>query len=129
MLLTGRISLRKTMMMTTITMMMMMTRMAMEMRLMLSAMITKMTTSLRNSHTGSMKSGQKDGPSTTSLSSLSEGSVWTSLATGRYPEDHGITGDIMYNLKSKEFFNRSDPESRRQEDWWSDTNPFWSTAS
>lgn len=55
--------------------------------------------------------------------------VWTSLATGRYPEDHGITGDIMYNLKSKEFFNRSDPESRRQEDWWSDTNPFWSTAS
>ena len=27
--------------------------------------------------------------------------VWTSLATGRYPEDHGITGDMMYNLKTK----------------------------
>jgi len=55
--------------------------------------------------------------------------VWTSLATGRYPEDHGITGDIMYNLKSKDFFNRSDPESRRREGWWSQTDPFWSIAA
>jgi len=55
--------------------------------------------------------------------------VWTSLATGRYPEDHGITGDIMYNLKSKDFFNRSNPESRRQEGWWKQTNPFWSIAA
>jgi len=55
--------------------------------------------------------------------------VWTSLATGRYPEDHGITGDMMYNLKTKEFFNRSDSESRRQEDWWKNTKPFWSTAA
>ena len=27
--------------------------------------------------------------------------VWTSFATGRYPEDHGITGDMMYNLRTK----------------------------
>jgi len=55
--------------------------------------------------------------------------VWTSFATGRYPEDHGITGDMMYNLRTKEFFNRSDPESRRQENWWKKTDPFWSTAA
>jgi len=54
--------------------------------------------------------------------------VWTSMSTGCYPADHHITGDVMYNLKSRSYFNRSDVESRRQLDWWKWADPFWSTA-
>jgi len=55
--------------------------------------------------------------------------VWTSIATGSYPGNHGITGDMMFNLKTRSYFNRSDEISRRQADWWRSTEPFWSTAA
>jgi len=55
--------------------------------------------------------------------------VWTSMATGQYPEDHGIVGDFMYDLKSQTLFNASDISSTKYAFWWQHTTPFWSTAS
>ena len=55
--------------------------------------------------------------------------VWTSMATGLHPEDHDITGDVMYDLPAKTFFNRSDIESTRIAKWWKQAEPFWSTAA
>ena len=55
--------------------------------------------------------------------------VWTSIATGQHPEDHGIIGDYMYDLKSKDIFNASDLSSTKNAEWWKDATPFWSTAA
>ncbi len=55
--------------------------------------------------------------------------VWTSLATGLYPEEHNVIGDVMFNLRTREFFNRSDVGSTRTGDWWKRVEPFWSTAA
>ena len=55
--------------------------------------------------------------------------VWTSIATGQHPEDHGIVGDYMYDLKRKQVFNASDLASTRNAEWWKDATPFWSTAA
>lgn len=55
--------------------------------------------------------------------------VWTSLATGLYPEEHGIVGDFMYDLKWKRMFNRSNYETTRMANWWKHAEPFWSTAA
>jgi len=55
--------------------------------------------------------------------------VWTSLATGRHPEDHGIVGDFMYDLKHERIFNASDLPSTKMAEWWKDASPFWSTAA
>ena len=55
--------------------------------------------------------------------------VWTSIATGQHPEDHGIVGDFMYDLKRKQVFNASDLVSTRNAEWWKDATPFWSTAA
>lgn len=55
--------------------------------------------------------------------------VWTSLATGLYPEEHNIIGDVMFNLRTREFFNRSDVDSTRNGEWWRKVRPFWSTAA
>ena len=41
--------------------------------------------------------------------------------------DVSIALELFYVMQ--EFFNRSDPESRRQENWWKKTDPFWSTAA
>ena len=55
--------------------------------------------------------------------------VWTSLATGLYPEEHNVVGDIMFNLRTRRFFNRSDSATTRVGDWWKRVEPFWSTAA
>ncbi len=55
--------------------------------------------------------------------------VWTSLATGLYPEEHNIIGDLMFNLKTREFFDRSDENTTHEADWWKSVQPFWSTAA
>lgn len=55
--------------------------------------------------------------------------VWTSMATGKYPEDHNINGDIMFDLKSRRFFDRDDANSTHAPFWWQDAEPFWSTAA
>merc|ERR1712213_243522 len=34
--------------------------------------------------------------------------TWTSMATGLYPEDTGVVGDYMYNLRNKQMLNRHD---------------------
>jgi len=55
--------------------------------------------------------------------------VWTSMATGLYPEDHDITGDVMYDLRSQDFFMKGDFSKTRKDSWWESVNPFWSTAA
>lgn len=55
--------------------------------------------------------------------------VWTSIATGLYPEDHDITGDVMYDLKSQNFFKKGDFTKTRVASWWESVNPFWSIAA
>ena len=51
------------------------------------------------------------------------------LYVGQHPEDHGIVGDFMYDLKNERLFNASDRTSTRMAEWWKDTTPFWSTAA
>ena len=48
---------------------------------------------------------------------------------GRHPEEHGIVGDFMYDLKNEQIFNASDLQSTRMAGWWKDASPFWSTAA
>ncbi len=55
--------------------------------------------------------------------------VWTSLATGLYPEEHNIVGDVMFNLRTREFFNRSDVATTRKGNWWKRVSPFWRTET
>jgi len=54
--------------------------------------------------------------------------VWTSLATGLYPETTGVSGDYMFNLNTRELFSKEDPESSL-ENWWLKGEPIWSLAS
>lgn len=55
--------------------------------------------------------------------------TWTSIATGRFAEDHSIVGDYMYDLKGQSIFNASDMSTTRHASWWKFTTPFWSTAA
>ncbi len=48
---------------------------------------------------------------------------------GRYPEDHGIMGNYMYDLKNARIFNASDHQTTQMAEWWKDATPFWSTAA
>jgi len=68
-------------------------------------------------------------PSVTPVFPPEDYPVWTSMATGRHPEDHGIVGDFMYDLKHERIFNASDLQSTRMAEWWKDATPFWSTAA
>ncbi len=76
---------------------------------------------------------------------------WTTIATGRVPEEHSIVGDYMYDLKNERLFNRTNYNSTRFHEkirenqvdihkyvfeiffrianWWKHANPFWSTAA
>ena len=51
------------------------------------------------------------------------------LTLGKYPEDHNINGDIMFDLKTRRFFDRDDANSTHAPFWWQDAEPFWSTAA
>ena len=51
------------------------------------------------------------------------------IFSGLYPEDHDITGDVMYDLKSQNFFMKGDFSKTRKDSWWESVNPFWSTAA
>eukprot|EP00095_Tigriopus_kingsejongensis_P000745 maker-scaffold273_size229271-snap-gene-1.19 protein:Tk00745 transcript:maker-scaffold273_size229271-snap-gene-1.19-mRNA-1 annotation:"hypothetical protein DAPPUDRAFT_31637" len=55
--------------------------------------------------------------------------TWSSIATGKYPEAHNIVGDVMYNLRKRNFFHRFDHNSTRDPVWWQGMDPFWSTAA
>ncbi len=48
---------------------------------------------------------------------------------GKYPEEHSINGDIMFNLRTREFFDRDDSNSTLDASWWKGVQPFWSTAA
>ena len=54
--------------------------------------------------------------------------VWTSMATGLYPDKTGVVGDYMFNLKSRELFNREEADSSL-ENWWGQGDPIWSLAA
>ena len=49
--------------------------------------------------------------------------------SGLYPEDHDITGDVMYDGMSQNFFKKGDFTKTRVASWWESVNPFWSTAA
>ena len=50
--------------------------------------------------------------------------TWTSMATGLYPEDTGVVGDYMYNLRNKQMFNRDD-RNASLDGWWTGGEPIW----
>merc|ERR1712054_502774 len=54
--------------------------------------------------------------------------TWTSMATGLYPEDTGVVGDYMYNLRNKQMFNR-DERNASLDGWWTGGEPIWSVAA
>ena len=39
------------------------------------------------------------------------------ISIGRYPEDHSIVGDFMYDLKDQRLFNASDISTTRYASW------------
>lgn len=50
---------------------------------------------------------------------------WYSIATGKYPERHGIINDYMYDAKRKELFLKA---SSKDKFWWDSAEPIWITA-
>lgn len=54
--------------------------------------------------------------------------TWTSMATGLYPDTTGVVGDYMFNLQSKQMFNR-DSEGSTLDGWWKAGEPIWSVAA
>lgn len=50
---------------------------------------------------------------------------WYSIATGKYPERHGIINDFMYDTKRKDLFLRADEKDKK---WWGKAEPIWVTA-
>ena len=54
--------------------------------------------------------------------------VWTSLATGLYPQNTGVIGDYMFNLKSRELYSKEDTGGAL-ESWWVQGEPIWSLAA
>jgi len=54
--------------------------------------------------------------------------VWTSMATGLYPKNHGVNGDYMFNLRTRDMFKRGDDNSQLDK-WWIQGDPIWSVAA
>ncbi|KAI7856861.1 alkaline-phosphatase-like protein [Circinella umbellata] len=52
---------------------------------------------------------------------------WT-LATGLYPEAHGIVGNEFYDPEKRKMFIHKKPEISMQPEWWSG-EPIWTTSS
>ena len=54
---------------------------------------------------------------------------WYSIATGRYPDKHGIINDYMYDVKSRHIFMKDSSKEGKQTYWWNaDAEPIWVTA-
>lgn len=54
---------------------------------------------------------------------------WYSIATGRYPDKHGIINDYMYDVKSRHIFAKDSSTEGKQTYWWNaDAEPIWVTA-
>ena len=50
------------------------------------------------------------------------------LATGLYPESHGIVGNTFWDPDLNEEFDYGDPAKSMQSKWWSQAEPVWVTA-
>jgi len=53
--------------------------------------------------------------------------VWTSMATGLYPKSHGVNGDFMFNINTREMFKRG--IDGNLDTWWKQGVPIWSLAA
>lgn len=54
---------------------------------------------------------------------------WYSIATGRYPDKHGIVNDYMYDSKTRHMFLKDSSKEGKQTHWWNaDAEPIWITA-
>ena len=53
--------------------------------------------------------------------------VWTSMATGLYPKSHGVNGDYMFNINTREMFGRGVDGNLKT--WWKQGDPIWSKAA
>ena len=49
------------------------------------------------------------------------------IATGLWPEHHGIINNIMYDAKTERFFHYNQPSSVHASEWWGG-EPIWITA-
>jgi len=54
--------------------------------------------------------------------------TWTALSTGLYPSTTGVVGDYMFNLKTRELFDKEDA-GESLENWWIHGEPIWSVAA
>lgn len=63
---------------------------------------------------------------TPSFPSVTFPNHWT-LATGLYPESHGIVGNTFFDPTTGKKFYYTDPERSLQHDWWGG-EPLWATA-
>lgn len=50
-------------------------------------------------------------------------------STGVYPENHGILGNYMYDLKYRALFSIEDDMSTSLVHWWQNAEPLWTTAT
>ncbi|KAI1294682.1 Glycerophosphocholine cholinephosphodiesterase ENPP6 [Halotydeus destructor] len=54
---------------------------------------------------------------------------WYSIATGLYPESHGMVQNRMYDRVHQDFFLTFPSPGRLREYWWSDATPIWVQAT
>jgi ectonucleotide pyrophosphatase/phosphodiesterase family protein 6 len=55
--------------------------------------------------------------------------AWTTISTGVYPENHGIIGNYMFDLKHSQLFNLLNHTSTSKVQWWQNAEPIWITAT
>ncbi|CAG0883164.1 unnamed protein product [Cyprideis torosa] len=55
--------------------------------------------------------------------------AWASIATGLWPEDHGIIGNYFYDSGKREVFELNNLTSTRRAHWWQRAQPIWVTAT
>lgn len=53
---------------------------------------------------------------------------WFSIATGKYPDKHGLVNDYIFDLKLRHVFDREDAKERKENHWWNRAEPIWVTA-
>ena len=54
---------------------------------------------------------------------------WYSIATGLYPEYHGIVQNRMYDPTKKQFFLMYPDDNRTNSFWWDEAQPIWARAT
>ncbi|XP_063846249.1 glycerophosphocholine cholinephosphodiesterase ENPP6-like [Scylla paramamosain] len=54
---------------------------------------------------------------------------WHTIATGLYPERHGIIGNLIYDPERNKTFYLMDTNSTTDPTWWGDAEAIWTTAT